>query len=491
MRSTRAVLRRRAVRALHLGRRDVVVLTDRYPPDSHGGAEVSLHIVLKALAMGPSLLVVTLGDRAVLPSRYQIDGVDVVVLPRGGPTPMHGLPHALTLVASRLPSSMAATAVEGLKRCARILPTRADDADVTLLRELQGVKPRGGLIADAVEFVDNYPISSLQELFDETRPRILHCDNYRSIMLAATASTGMTMRRIGVVRDHRFSCTRHDQSRTIEGKRCQSCDFRCAAIDVVNHASLQERALRRASAERTRALGLMDKVIVTSAYLRESLKDVIAAERVMTIPNAPDDETMVNQAMLGVAQLPGTNVLVVGMLNENKGQLDIVRALGALVQEVPDIVLHFAGRGDRTANAMRDEARRQNLEDRLVFHGYVGRENLYVLYAECQIVALPTRWPEPFGRVPLEAAMARRPVVSFAVGGLRESIVHEQTGILVPPNDIARFIKEIAALARSPKRRLELGANARQHVLATYSVSAMKERFTAVWREFLDESISV
>lgn len=473
-----------------LGPRDVVVLTDRYPPDAHGGAEVSLHIFLKALAMGRSLLVVTLGDRALAPSRYEIDGVEVLVLPRGGRAPMHALPHALTLAPARLPARMRAAAIGSLKRGAALLPSRADERDLQMLRDLEAARPRGGVVADAVEFTDAYPVPLLRDVLRETRPRVLHADNYRSVMLAAEASAGLSTSRVGVVRDNRFTCTRHDQSRTVSGRRCGTCDFACAAVDLKNDPALQERALRRALEGRRDALGQMDRVVVTSEYLRESLQGVVADDRMITIANAPDDEGLVRDATLGVAELPGTNILVVGMLNENKGQLELVKALRALVTRVPDAVLHFAGRGDRIAESMRAEARRQGLEDRLVLHGYVGREDLYTLYAECQIVALPTIWPEPFGRVPLEAAVVGRPVVSFAVGGLRESILDGQTGVLVPPGDMTRFVAEIAALASSTTKRREMGERARRHVLATYSVDAMKLQLAALWRELLGVEVS-
>src|SRR5690606_28448808 len=109
-----------------------------------------------------------------------------------------------------------------------------------------------------------------------------------------------------------------------------------------------------------------------SAYLRASIEGVgVPRNRIVQIANTPDDPAMVRDAMLGVAELPGTNLLIVGMLNENKGQLELVRRLEALTHRVPDVVLHFAGRGDRIERRIKEIAAKQGLAERLVFHGYV------------------------------------------------------------------------------------------------------------------------
>ena len=62
-------------------------------------------------------------------------------------------------------------------------------------------------------------------------------------------------------------------------------------------------------------------------------------------------------------------------------------------------------------------------------------DELERLYARAAVVACPSR-REGFGVVCAEAMAHGRPVVAGDVGGLRDLVVHEETGLLVPPGDV-------------------------------------------------------
>ena len=64
--------------------------------------------------------------------------------------------------------------------------------------------------------------------------------------------------------------------------------------------------------------------------------------------------------------------------------------------------------------------------------GFLDRQQLYAALSEAKVILLPSIWEEPFGRVPLEAALCRKPVVAFEGGGYGETIVDNETGYVVP-----------------------------------------------------------
>ncbi len=71
---------------------------------------------------------------------------------------------------------------------------------------------------------------------------------------------------------------------------------------------------------------------------------------------------------------------------------------------------------------------------------------------------------EPLGLAPLEAGACGRPVVAIAEGGPRETILHEQTGLLVGNADPHLLGEAVKALWLDPARANAYGHAARQHV---------------------------
>lgn len=84
------------------------------------------------------------------------------------------------------------------------------------------------------------------------------------------------------------------------------------------------------------------------------------------------------------------------------------------------------------------------LGDRVHWLGF--RDDVPQLMKACDVIVHTSTEPEPFGRVVVEAQLARRPVVAAAAGGVLELVTPHQTGWLVPPNDamaLARALKHI------------------------------------------------
>jgi len=469
-----------------IGQVPVVVVTDRYPPHAFGGAEVSLHIFLQSLGDPEGILVVSLGDDNLVPKVYEVDGVQVLMLPRPGKWPLQSMPHALAKGLDVITPEARRRLTTAPAAATLTLAQRLPSSDRQMLFEsLSTPAPRGGVVSDFAEFETSAAVRSLREVFRRCQPKLVHADNCRSILLTAIASRGLDLRLVGVVRDNRFQCVRHDQSMQVAGRHCSECKLECAEVDAPRSEGLQRRMLERSREFRSECLSAMDRVVVTSSFLESQIQTLLPDAKLVRIANTPDDYETALEHMEGVAELPGTNLLVIGMLNENKGQIGLVRHLAALVERVPDAVVHFAGRGPRIERRLREISAEAGLADRIVFHGQVERAELYALLRQSQVVVLPTRWPEPFGRVPLEAAIAERPVVAFGVGGLPESIVEGETGYIVGAERFEALIQRIAELAEDPMLRRRMGRKAREHVLAHYRVEQLQNQVCALWHDLI------
>jgi len=78
-------------------------------------------------------------------------------------------------------------------------------------------------------------------------------------------------------------------------------------------------------------------------------------------------------------------------------------------------------------------------------------------WKNCAVAIAPSRWPEPWGLVALEAMSTGRPVVASAVGGLQALVEDGRTGIQVPPGDVVSLRAGIQRLLDDPGERFRMG----------------------------------
>src|SRR5262249_50432454 len=114
------------------------------------------------------------------------------------------------------------------------------------------------------------------------------------------------------------------------------------------------------------------------------------------------------------------------------------------------------------------------------FAGFRG--DVAACLAAADIVALPSLH-EGLGVAALEAMAAGRAVVASRVGGLAEVVVHDETGLLVSPGDVAGLAAALGRLAEDRALRARLGAAGQQRVRARYTTARMAEGTLACYGE--------
>ncbi|MDE2051028.1 MAG: glycosyltransferase family 4 protein [Gammaproteobacteria bacterium] len=111
-------------------------------------------------------------------------------------------------------------------------------------------------------------------------------------------------------------------------------------------------------------------------------------------------------------------------------------------------------------------------------HSFLGWDaNLALVYPALDILAVPSIYPEPFGRVSVEAQAAAVPVVSSLAGGLPETFVPGSTGIGVEPGDIDGLASALLTLIRDPDRRRQMGIAGREGACARFSLARIARDF--------------
>lgn len=106
------------------------------------------------------------------------------------------------------------------------------------------------------------------------------------------------------------------------------------------------------------------------------------------------------------------------------------------------------------------------LGDRVVFTGMLRGDALARAYAAADVF-LHCSITETFGLVVLESMASGVPVIARDEGGPSETVRHNDTGFLVPPHDMDKFVASAHILASNSAVRKEMGRKARAQALDT------------------------
>lgn len=160
-------------------------------------------------------------------------------------------------------------------------------------------------------------------------------------------------------------------------------------------------------------------------------------------------------------------VLYVGRLAYEKNLFDLVDAFKRLEGSGEDA--RAQGSADEDAQPqlvlVGDGPARSDLERALVgrratFTGYLTGDALATAYASADIFAFPSV-TETFGQVVMEAMASGLPVVGYDAEGVRDSVQHLETGLLVPSRDRDAFTTGLRTLLAAPELRRRMGLAAR------------------------------
>jgi teichuronic acid biosynthesis glycosyltransferase TuaC len=188
------------------------------------------------------------------------------------------------------------------------------------------------------------------------------------------------------------------------------------------------------------ALRRADRVIAVSAALgREVEKLGVSRGRIRVIPTGVDPELFYPmdrseaRVELGLGEQRPL-IVVPSRLSREKGVHYFLEALKRLDPSVMSIVV---GDGDQQ-HALRSQAERLGITDRVLFAGFQPQERMRLYYAAADVTCLASTeegWPN----VLVESLACGCPVVASDVGGVHEIIALTGDGILVPPADPERL----------------------------------------------------
>jgi starch synthase len=249
-----------------------------------------------------------------------------------------------------------------------------------------------------------------------------------------------------------------------------------------------------------------DGVIAVSESMREDVHSLygVPRQRIRVIPNGIDLDQYKPTPDRSVLARHGIDpdkpyILFVGRITRQKGIIHLVRAIPHL-RPGTQIVL-CAGAPDtaeigREMTAAVEEARNRTANAVIWIARMLPKDEIIPLYSQAALFVCPSVY-EPFGIINLEAMACGTPVVASAVGGIKEVVIAEETGLLVPfeprgggdfePRDPERFSLDLAAainrLLDESERRRQMGRQARERVERSFAWPSIARRTLDFYKE--------
>ena len=228
--------------------------------------------------------------------------------------------------------------------------------------------------------------------------------------------------------------------------------------------------------DRRRALATAKAAFAISGYTLARARPYLPrrAEPIPVIPLALEErrpEGAVDASL--ISRLDRGFLLIVGRMEATeryKGHDQVLEAMTAL----PDARLVVAGDGGDRAR-LESKTAALGMGDRVFFTGFLSEATLAELYRRCAAFVMPSQG-EGFGLVYLEAMRAGKPVLAARGSAAEEIVRHEETGLLVNPEDREELREALSRLLGYPGEARRMGEAGRERWRGEFGAERFRER---------------
>lgn len=218
--------------------------------------------------------------------------------------------------------------------------------------------------------------------------------------------------------------------------------------------------------------------------------------------NLKQYKTTSNTSTLNAYGIDNTKpyVLFVGRITRQKGIIHLVNAIKYIHPETQIVLCAGAPDTKEIGKEMEDAVNdvKKTRDNVIWIDKMLEKEQIIQLYSHADVFCCPSIY-EPFGIINIEAMACNTAVVASAVGGIKEVVVHGETGVLIPleqqteapfepinPDKFSRDLAEgINKIISNKSLRETMAKNGRKRVEDYFDWEAIAKQVEALYRSLI------
>lgn len=238
----------------------------------------------------------------------------------------------------------------------------------------------------------------------------------------------------------------------------------------------------------------VNKIITTSNAVADVNRQLgINAKKIEIVYN-PIDTNRFRPRRKGACRrkynLPTEAIIIgsLGRLHQEKGYELLLEAVRLIRKKIGNLHVLIAGNPWEQGydETLRNQAHRLGLSQNTTILGWQS-DTATLISALDVLVLLPLR-NEAFGRILAEGMACGIPVIGAAVGGIKEVVRNNETGLLVRPRDAEAVAQALSTLLSNRTLARKIAANARKYVLAKFGIQRHVKKMTDIFDEVAEKS---
>jgi glycosyltransferase involved in cell wall biosynthesis len=238
----------------------------------------------------------------------------------------------------------------------------------------------------------------------------------------------------------------------------------------------------------------VDRFLVVSDVLRDKMirERGTPAEKVIRIYNGievdhylPQDQNGSRERIRNEFNIEGRTLLIgaIGRLVWQKGFEHLVQAMPKVLNKLPQTKVLIVGKGP-LRNDLEVLTRKLKIEKHIIFANF--RKDVKEILSAIDILVIPSLL-EGFPMITLEAMAMAKPIIATRIDGIKEQIVDEISGILIPPRDPDAIAEAIVRLTTDKELAQILESEGRRRVENEFTVEKMVSETEKVYQSLYEQ----